>query len=62
MEFTGKIIAILPPKGGVSKSTGNEWKAQEYVIEEFDADAYTSVDIEMAPGGGFALMMYPESE
>lgn len=35
---------------------------QEYVIEEFDADAYTSVDIEMAPGGGFALMMYPESE
>ena len=36
MEFTGKIIAILPPKGGVSKSTGNEWKAQEYVIENHD--------------------------
>ena len=29
MEFTGKIIAILQPKGGVSKATGNEWKAQE---------------------------------
>ena len=34
MEFTGKIIAILNPKGGVSSRTGNEWKAQEYVIED----------------------------
>ena len=33
MEFTGKIIAILQPRGGVSKS-GNEWKSQEYVIED----------------------------
>lgn len=33
MEFTGKIIAILPPRGGVSKS-GNEWKVQEFVIED----------------------------
>ena len=33
MEFTGKIIAILPARGGVSK-TGNEWKVQEYVIED----------------------------
>ncbi len=33
MEFTGKIIAILPVRGGVSK-TGNEWKVQEYVIED----------------------------
>lgn len=36
MEFTGKIIAVLPPKSGVSKSTGNEWKLQEYVIENDD--------------------------
>ena len=35
MEFTGKIIAILQPRGGVSK-TGNEWKSQEYVIENHD--------------------------
>ncbi|MCC8186419.1 MAG: DUF3127 domain-containing protein [Bacteroides sp.] len=35
MEFTGKIIAILPPRGGVSKQ-GNEWKAQEFVIESHD--------------------------
>ena len=34
MEFTGKIIAILQPRSGVSKS-GNEWKAQEYVIEDY---------------------------
>lgn len=33
MEFTGKIIAILPPRSGVSK-TGNEWKVQEFVIED----------------------------
>ncbi|MCD8309857.1 MAG: DUF3127 domain-containing protein [Prevotellaceae bacterium] len=33
MEFKGKIIAILPPRGGISKS-GNEWKSQEYVIED----------------------------
>ena len=33
MEFTGKIIAVLPPRGGISKS-GNEWKVQEYVIED----------------------------
>ena len=32
MEITGKIIAVLPERGGVSK-TGNEWKMQEYVIE-----------------------------
>ena len=36
MEFTGKIIAILQPRGGVSKTCGNEWKAQEYVIENHD--------------------------
>ena len=35
MEFTGKIIAILPPRGGVSRN-GNEWKSQEYVIENHD--------------------------
>lgn len=36
MEFSGKIIAILPEKSGVAKATGNEWKAQEFVIENHD--------------------------
>lgn len=36
MEFSGKIIAILQPKSGVAKASGNEWKAQEYVIENHD--------------------------
>ena len=36
MEFSGKIIAILQPKSGVAKATGNEWKAQEFVIENSD--------------------------
>ena len=35
MEFTGKIIAILSPKEGGSK-TGNAWKAQEFVVENHD--------------------------
>ena len=34
MEFTGKIIAILQPRSGVSKTSGNEWKVQEFVIED----------------------------
>ncbi|KAA6335403.1 hypothetical protein EZS27_016361 [termite gut metagenome] len=36
MEFSGRIIAVLPPKSGVGKATGNEWKAQEYVIESHE--------------------------
>ena len=32
MEITGKIIAVLPERGGISK-TGNEWKTQENVLE-----------------------------
>ncbi len=36
MELAGKVIAVLEPRGGVSKSTGNEWKVQEYVIETHD--------------------------
>lgn len=35
MEVSGKIIAVLPVQGGVSK-TGNEWKKQEYVLETHD--------------------------
>ena len=35
MEITGRIIAILPEQGGISK-TGNEWKKQEYVLETHD--------------------------
>jgi hypothetical protein len=35
MEITGKIIAVLPEQGGVSK-IGNEWKKQEYVLETYD--------------------------
>lgn len=36
MEFTGKIIAVLAPRSGVAKTTGNEWKVQEFVIENHD--------------------------
>lgn len=34
MEFTGKIIAVLEARRGVSSRTGNPWKTQDYVIEE----------------------------
>ena len=33
MELTGKIIAVMPAKSGVSIKTGNNWMTQEYVIE-----------------------------
>lgn len=35
MELAGKVIAVLEPRGGVSKN-GNEWNVQEYVIETHD--------------------------
>lgn len=35
MEISGKIIAVLPPQGGVSKA-GRQWKKQEYVLETHD--------------------------
>jgi len=33
MEIAGKIIAVLEARSGVSKTSGNEWKTQEYVLE-----------------------------
>lgn len=36
MEITGRIIAALPVKEGVSTRTGNNWKSQEFVIETHD--------------------------
>ncbi len=33
MEITGKIIAVLPERGGISQRTGSEWKVQTYVLE-----------------------------
>lgn len=36
MDITGKIIAALPERGGVSARTGNPWKVQSYVLETHD--------------------------
>ena len=33
MELTGRIIAVMEPRSGVSARTGNPWMTQEYVIE-----------------------------
>jgi hypothetical protein len=33
MEVSGKIIKVLPEQGGVSKTSGKEWKLQAYVLE-----------------------------
>ena len=33
MELTGKIIAVMPERGGVSQRSGSEWKAQTFVLE-----------------------------
>ena len=45
MEITGKIIAVLEPRGGVSK-TGNPWKVQEYVLEVFGEDKIQQFNIQ----------------
>lgn len=36
MNLEGKVIAALPAKSGISKTSGNAWKSQEYVIETAD--------------------------
>lgn len=33
MELTGKIIQVMEARSGVSKSSGNSWKSQDYLIE-----------------------------
>jgi hypothetical protein len=35
MDISGRVIAVLPAKGGTSRA-GKEWKSQEYVIETHD--------------------------
>ena len=36
MEITGKIIAVLPERGGVSARSGAEWKLGSYVLETIE--------------------------
>ena len=36
MEITGKIIAVLPERGGTSARTGSEWKVGSYVLETME--------------------------
>ena len=33
MEITGKITAVLEKRTGTSKTTGNAWATQDYVLE-----------------------------
>jgi hypothetical protein len=33
MDLTGKVIAIMEARGGVSARTGNPWMTHEYVLE-----------------------------
>ena len=36
MELTGKIIAVLPERSGVSARTGTEWRCAGYVLETME--------------------------
>jgi len=36
MEIVGKITQVLPAQEGISKSTGNPWKIQSYVMETIE--------------------------
>jgi hypothetical protein len=33
MDLTGRIIAVLPARSGVSQRTGNPWMMQDFVLE-----------------------------
>jgi hypothetical protein len=33
MELSGKVIQLLPEVGGQSKSSGNAWRKQEFIVE-----------------------------
>lgn len=37
INVTGKIVEVLPMRSGVSKN-GNEWKSQEFILEETGGD------------------------
>lgn len=36
MELTGRIIAVLPERSGISQRSGSEWKVASYVLETQD--------------------------
>ena len=36
MEITGKIIAVLPERSGVSARSGAEWRCASYVLETME--------------------------
>lgn len=36
MEITGKIIAVLPERSGVSARSGAEWRCATYVLETME--------------------------
>lgn len=36
MEITGKIIAVLPERSGVSARSGSEWRCASYVLETLE--------------------------
>lgn len=36
MEITGKIIAVLPERSGVSARSGSEWRCASYVLETME--------------------------
>lgn len=36
MEITGRIIAVLPERSGVSARSGSEWRCASYVLETME--------------------------
>ena len=36
MVFEGKLIRVLPTRGGVSERTGNQWKALPFVFSYYE--------------------------
>lgn len=46
MEIQAKVVAILPPKSGISRATGNPWKSQTIVVEYLEGQYPTKLALQ----------------
>lgn len=58
IKLIGSIVRVLDKKSGISKSTGNEWVSQDYVIEEINPNVQNPSRICFTVFGQDAINFY----
>lgn len=58
IKLIGSIVRVLDKKSGTSKSTGNEWVSQDYVIEEINPNVQNPSRICFTVFGQDAINFY----